>query len=229
MEIITDKDKFKSTVKHRLQLAFVLATALHRLHAVGWVHKSLRSENILIFPRRVSNGPERSDTIIQRNTEFEYCDPWVSGFEYSRVVSGDSDLREDDGIERNIYRHPERWNKPTHTFSKIHDIYALGTILLEIGLWKPLRKLSETGFSRAADADDSAAGQAIKEAVRVRILQHAEKLPYSLGRAFRDAVVVCLNGGTEDGFGSETSDDQQLQRLFRTMVVEPLGRAFLNI
>lgn len=229
LDVITHKDTFKSTIRHRLQLAYVLATSAYQLHLVGWVHKSLRSENIILFPRQISEGSESSDVIIQRGTRLECCDPWVSGFEYSRIVSEDSDLKDDDGVERNIYRHPDRWNKPSQNFSKIHDIYALGTILLEIGLWKPLRKLSETGFNRAAHADDTAVGQITKNAVKSQLLQHAERLPYSIGRTFHNAVRICLSGDNEDGFGPDVADDQQLQRLFRTMVLEPLGRAYLNV
>jgi len=52
-------------------------------------------------------------------------------------------------MENNIYRHPERQGKPQTTFKTIHDLSALGIVLLEIGLWKPavelLGKLRENG------------------------------------------------------------------------------------
>ena len=167
--------------------------------------------------------------MTHRSTRFEYVVPWLVGFEYARVVSGDSDLVTDEGIQRNMYRHPERWNTPTHIFSKIHDIYALGTILLEIGLWKPIQKLSETGFSRAEGADNSAAGQLIKETVRTQLLNHAEKLPYSLGRSYHDLVIACLKGSAAEGFDVDPTDGEGLQKAFRARVVEPLNRLLATI
>ena len=39
------------------------------------------------------------------------------------------------------YQHPEkRWN-PSMRYSRSHDIYSLGCVLLEIGLWKPLHQM----------------------------------------------------------------------------------------
>jgi hypothetical protein len=46
-------------------------------------------------------------------------------------------------INLDYYQHPDkRWN-PSIRFSRSHDIYSLGCVLLEIGLWKPLDKLVE--------------------------------------------------------------------------------------
>lgn len=227
LNAISEPDAFKSTLKHRLYIAYTLSETLYHLHLVGWVHKSLRSENVLLFPRSSSDNPQppdTKDTTTHRSTKFEYVVPWLVGFEYARVVSGDSGLVTDRGIKRNMYRHPERWNTPTHKFSKIHDIYALGTILLEIGLWRPIQRLSETGFSRAEGADDSAAGQAIKETVRVQLLNHAEKLPYSLGRSYYGVVIACLKGSAVEGFDVDPADGEGLQKAFRARVVEPLNR-----
>jgi hypothetical protein len=39
-------------------------------------------------------------------------------------------------VERNISRHPACQGDPSEAFSWEHDIYALGVLLLEIGLWK---------------------------------------------------------------------------------------------
>ena len=232
LNAMAERDAFKSTVKHRIQMAHTLAVALYQLHLVGWVHKSLRSENVILFPHAPGESSQQSvngECMVERMTKREFIVPWVVGFEYSRVVSADSDLTEDDGIKRNLYRHPERWNNPSHRFAKIHDIYALGTILLEISLWRPILKLSETGFSRAIEADNSAAGQAKKESVKSQLLHNAEKIPYTLGRTFRDVVVACLKGSSMDGFGVEASDDQGLQKTFYLKVVEPLDRLLTSI
>jgi hypothetical protein len=55
------------------------------------------------------------------------------GFEFSRPEFDFSSGRPDKDPARNVYRHPARQGKPDKPFAKIHDIYALGVVLLEIG------------------------------------------------------------------------------------------------
>ena len=234
--------KYRSTIKHRLQLAYTLSLSIYQLHLVGWVHKSFRSENIIFFPdvsAPAADDPPRPDavrdTLIDRHTKKCYTEPWLFGFEYSRVISQDSDLASTDtSVAKNIYRHPERWNAPTHRFGPIHDIYALGTVLLEIGLWQPLLSLSESGFARTAEVDssaDTAAATSVKEGVKAQLLQYAAKrLPFTLGRAYCEIVELCLNGvhrGVEghEGFDVDENDHNALERSFREKVVDRLAKA----
>lgn len=57
------------------------------------------------------------------------------GFEFSRPETYFSAGLEDKCLARDIYRHPDRQQSPTQPFSKLHDIYALGVVLLEIGAY----------------------------------------------------------------------------------------------
>lgn len=238
------EQKYRSTIRHRLQLAYTLSLSIYQLHLVGWVHKSFRSENIIFFPdvsvpadgtRRPDTALAIPDALIDRRTKKCYTEPWLFGFEYSRVISQDSDLElTDTSIAKNIYRHPARWNAPTHRFGAIHDIYALGTVLLEIGLWRPLLSLSESGFARAAEAassTDTAATTAVKESVKAQLLQYAAKrLPFTLGRVYCDVVELCLSGvhrGVKgyEGFDVDENDHNALERSFREKVVDRLAKA----
>lgn len=54
-------------------------------------------------------------------------------------------IRRNKDFERTLdyYQHPDkRWN-PAIRYSRSHDIYSLGCVLLEIGLWEPLDTLVE--------------------------------------------------------------------------------------
>ncbi|EXL39218.1 hypothetical protein FOCG_18172 [Fusarium oxysporum f. sp. radicis-lycopersici 26381] len=116
-----------------------MALAVLNLHLVGWVHKNLRSSNIVFF----RPGPDWSLTNKER-----LADPWLCGFEYSRPEANGAESwkLEDPNLLRNTYRHPDRWGKPTVTFERKHDIYALGVVLLEIGLWEPAVSFQSRGF-----------------------------------------------------------------------------------
>lgn len=46
-------------------------------------------------------------------------------------------------INLDYYQHPEKRYNPTLRYSRSHDIYSLGCVLLEIGLWKPLNSMVE--------------------------------------------------------------------------------------
>jgi hypothetical protein len=108
--------KTKPMLGARIKLAHAIAESIGLLHSVGWVHKSLRSENIIFFPPQEA-GNESGDALLE--------DPQIFGFEYSRVITDFSSGRPDFNIRRNIYKHPERWGQPSETFSKIHDIYGM--------------------------------------------------------------------------------------------------------
>ena len=109
----------------RFQIAQKIAKALGAFHADGWVHKSFRSQSIVFFcPTGDSQG------------NVDFSNPYLSNFEYSRQEAVQSTLTWEDKIENNVYRHPDRQGPPDFSFSKVHDVYALGVVLLEIGIWQ---------------------------------------------------------------------------------------------
>ena len=92
------------------------------------VHESFRSENIIFFP-----SSQKRDQKLKPEERLEISQPWVMGFEFSRPESDFSSGRADGDITRDVYRHPQRQKQPQRPFCKIHDIYSLGVVLLEIG------------------------------------------------------------------------------------------------
>jgi hypothetical protein len=167
----------------RLQMAVRIARSLEAFHAIGWVHKSIRSDSILFF---INDEKGQDD-------HEAYASPFISGFEFSRIATGPTDYTYDDNVENNLYRHPERQGLPQTAFTRIHDIYSLGVILLEIGLWKSVvtlykrkaEELARRGGGREFDAAQK----------KVWLISRAEKyLPYSMGSKYKDVVVLCLSG-----------------------------------
>ncbi|KAJ0312472.1 hypothetical protein COL516b_001556 [Colletotrichum fioriniae] len=115
------------------------------------------------------------------------------GFEYSRQDSDFSDQFGESELKRNIYRHPERWGQPTKRFGKIHDIYALGVVLLEIGLWSRADQI-DRGALVAPEMEDKP-----KTTAQTRLLKHADqRLAFFAGETFRDIAVACLAGNVGD-------------------------------
>ena len=194
----------------RFSICYQLAESLFLLHSVDWVHRALRSDNIIfIF------SDDDLDRAALKRAELRIC-----GFEASRP-SVDSSLGPyDNQLARNVYRHPKRWGTPQETFDQAHDVYSLGVILLEIGLWER--------------AEDMISGlrpeQRLPEQVSQHLLRHTnERLAHRCGDVFADAVRKCLalNSDEDDAAVSSTSltnmgREQDKRRGLLEQVVDPL-------
>lgn len=118
----------KPSLSARLQLAHKVALTVQRLHTYRWVHKSLRSENVLLFP--LGGLPQASPPMHSSVVSLE--NPKLIGFEYSRKEGDFSDAFGEGEIRRNIYRHPARWGDPTERFAQSHDLYGKQVIMANI-------------------------------------------------------------------------------------------------
>lgn len=160
----------------RFILARELATALWQFHSVGWIHKSFCSANVLFFQKKDGHGAEAS-----------LSEPYLFGWEYSRPESGlSSRPYEEDDIVENVYRHPEQWGLPTTTFNRLHDIYSLGVVLLEVALWKPMIDLHRSKFRTLELGSD----------VMKYILDVAkhQRVSAAMGKRYQKVVISCLEG-----------------------------------
>ncbi|KAK2674945.1 hypothetical protein RAB80_009929 [Fusarium oxysporum f. sp. vasinfectum] len=180
------------------------------LHLAGWLHKGLRSENILYFQDDAG--------------DISFEEPYLAGFEYSREISapGQTEGVTDD-LEANLYRHEEvqgvpeepsqdGQGKPTKTtFAMKHDIYSIGILLLELGLQKPIIQLYEEA-TQAENYEHSAA------AFRKWVLTEAlPKLGRSRGKEYMRAAELCLKSEFE---GASTDE---IQQAFYKSVVKPIS------
>jgi len=154
------------------------------------------------------------------------------GFEFSRPESDFSSGRPDEDVARNVYRHPERQKQPQRPFCKIHDIYSLGVVLLEIGrvayctlywfihlhnltgLWRPVLSLTTDGFKRVNDP----------QTIQSYLVKKAERsLPREVGENYKSVVVRCLTGNFD--VENDNKEDLKLQQAFREQVLDFLDRA----
>lgn len=103
----------------RYRLALALCESVMRLHSIGWFHKGIKSENVIIF----SSNPLASDGLLDKSPE-DLEHPYLIGFDCSRPEDAETWVTEDFRPAVNIYRHPERWGQPSR-FQRHHDLYAL--------------------------------------------------------------------------------------------------------
>jgi hypothetical protein len=189
----------RPSLNDRFSMAHSLALTVSNVHASAWVHKNIWSRGILLF-LETSSGVSTAGLYEQRlstpnpgNRIVSYLSDWG----YARSVQQGTDMRSDFEVEPNLYRHPNRQGRPTHQFSRLHDIYALGVVLLEIGLWVTLSRLME---AKIKEAENSGRLPNRKKVAEDLMGLAAQRLPKEMGVGYTNAVLACLKGdfrGTE--------------------------------
>lgn len=165
----------------RKDLAASICQSLMYLHSVNWLHKGIRSSNIIFF---VSEG-ER----------IAFSEPILSGFDYARPdTRGEATEPTPKYSHDDIYKHPETMNSVGSRSKKSYDIYSLGVILTEIAHWRTIYEIFPL------PRDTKAARGAVK-GVRDFLLtsDFLETIEGAAGEVYAEAMRKCLLGGEELG------------------------------
>lgn len=190
----------------RISLALTLARNLLQLHAAGWLHKGLRSENVLFF----------NSTPLTPSAPPEITHPHLVGFDYSRP---DTDFAITETLTtysktQDYYRHPSSIqaigaaNPVTSRYRRSFDVYSLGCILLEIGLWRRLEEFWKDKYSKEPTL------------FRERLIALWSKdLGRMCGKTYEGVVRLCLNGISVPGNSEQSSSDKQDLDAFYQAVV----------
>lgn len=183
--LITSPDLKTPDLDERVRLAATLAVATWSLHSLDWLHKSLCASNILFFPSAFASSAQGATT--HGALVPDISQPYLSGFDASRPDL-DTDLSV---VPRNpsiagLHRHPA--SVRGHPYTKAFDIYSLGLVLLEIGLWKVMQTYHKQHYS----------AERWRDKVVLPVL--VPGLGSKVGRRYRQVVEMCL--GVEEGLSS---------------------------
>lgn len=215
------------SLTNRLSLCSALADCLFSFHAVDWLHKGLRSDNILFF-----------STGTTRNT---LASPYITGYDLSRP-SEVSEMTEKPPFDplSDLYRHPHaQFGEWRNSYRKAYDIYSLGVILIEIALWEPIENI--LGFKDLARLEpkklrgirdgllgvtDDDVGLDCCEAIGASpdLLM---KIANQCGDSYRDVVEICLEATEveKQAYRGESyaSTRSRLRVMFQEQVSDKLG------
>ncbi|CAE7015576.1 HeLo domain containing protein [Pyrenophora teres f. teres] len=130
-------------LEDRFRLAFTLALTFSKIHGDGFVHQDVNSDNIMLFRK------SKQQSANSRALQYSLRSPVICSFD----LFTDFDIEKANTISKpNIYRHPAD-PKVTgikgQNYDANFDLYGLGLILLEIGLWMPLRDLWKQKYKLA--------------------------------------------------------------------------------
>ncbi|KAI1413516.1 prion-inhibition and propagation-domain-containing protein [Hypoxylon sp. FL1857] len=168
----------------RVTLALCIARLVQNFHRAGWLHKNLRSQNILFFPRE--------------DGSISLEEPFLAGFAFSRLGSP-TEISEQPSqdTQLDIYRHPQALGEPTTSFNATMDVYSLGTMLLEIAEWRALRYLIDSVVDVTAENVPLSRLAEVKPfLIKGGGKAGTSKLRYRIGDIYTGACLMCLKGET---------------------------------
>lgn len=130
-------------LEDRFRLAFTLGLTFSKIHGGDFVHKDVNSSNILVFRKN------KRQSANSRALQFALRSPVICSFD----LFSEYDIEPTNTMPPlNIYRHPEdpkfTGDKTKH-YGPQFDLYSLGLILLEVGLWQPLADLWKPKYTLA--------------------------------------------------------------------------------
>ncbi|OCB92166.1 hypothetical protein A7U60_g458 [Sanghuangporus baumii] len=203
-------------IEKRIAFALQLANAVHAFHLMGFVHKGIRPEAILVLePMKEPHIPF-----------YNIGTPFLAGFNAARYNESLSGMyRFDRVMNKKLYHEPRHLGKVRpQKYLMRDDVYSLGVCLLEIGLWRSVFRWNEATKFYVVDAwakdlfadlpwttdgecldynsddeSDCDENEYAVDALRKKKLINMAKteLNTKVNKAYCDAVLTCLTFGEQ--------------------------------
>ncbi|KAM3087807.1 hypothetical protein ACMFMG_001877 [Clarireedia jacksonii] len=180
----------------RIQLSLCIARSVRSFHRAGWLHKDLRSANILFFPRSPNDS--------KNSPQYDIESPVLAGFSFSRFASP-TEISEQPSADpqRDVYRHPDALGEASESFNAFMDLYSLGTILVEISEWRGLKFLVQSIVNVDNDTVPfSKIAQVQSYLLSGRGKGGTSKMRAKMGDIYNMACMECLGGGKDNELNS---------------------------
>lgn len=163
------REKRMPNLETRFRLAYDLMMSVLHLRSQNAVHGNINSSNIIFFPGRNDAGHEESGLAPDLRR------PYLTS---PARFSGDGPTPEP--LSTAMYRHPDDKRAVEDDAAWAYDLYSLGLVLLEIGLWAPIGRLWKMKYDRSWFKH------------RVEDL-YVKKLGPKCGTAYLQVVQLCLD------------------------------------
>ncbi|KAJ5921341.1 hypothetical protein N7466_009667 [Penicillium verhagenii] len=208
-ELLRDSKMKPPSLTARLKLALDICSTLLTVHTSGWLHKNIRSENILFFTPNEASGTSTFGTR-----------PYLTGFTFARADSPVeiSDQASEDPLA-DIYRHPQALGEPSASYAMYMDHYSLGAVLTEIAEWRPLKHIIKSYIDVTnCDVDIPLSALAGTPSWLTQQLADRGKIEFRMGDIYGAGVSRLLRlGSMEIDSRSSTVDLLSFQRFVQEL------------
>ncbi|KAI4282473.1 MAG: hypothetical protein L6R38_002897 [Xanthoria sp. 2 TBL-2021] len=162
----------------RFELAKALVSTVFEILNLGWLHKNIQPKNVLFWPKPGAK-------------ELDYGKPYLVGFDISRPNRpGEVSEKPLADSDDDIYRHPLYRTHNSHSFLPSFDMYSLGIMLFEIGLWRNVGYQGQRRSSRPNLETHNSDPHFIEKVVMNGPVMDLKR---HMGVKYRDAVMACLS------------------------------------
>jgi hypothetical protein len=127
------------TLESRFRLAYNLLLAVLHLRSQNVVHGNINSSNILVLPGLKNSSQEEIGSLTE-----DVRHPYLTSL---AQFSGNEPSPEP--LSSSMYRHPDDKRLLDDDAAWSYDLYSLGLVLLEIGLWTPISRLWKMKYNNA--------------------------------------------------------------------------------
>lgn len=158
-------------LEDRFKLAYNLIISVLGYFANGDNHGHVNSSNVLLVGKQATHL-DRHNTDLRRPFFVQSCQDLVAGED------------RDEPFTASIYRHPAHSLHQSEGVVPAYDIYSLGLMLLEVGLWIPVQNLWKPKYDRRIFME------------RVQRV-YSPKLASKCGSKYMRLVQRCLHGPAE--------------------------------
>ncbi|GAD97616.1 predicted protein [Paecilomyces variotii No. 5] len=200
-ECLRDSKMKPPSITTRLKLALEICNTVLTVHTSGWLHKNIRSENILFLA-----------SSKQDDTSVDLTQPYLTGFAFARADSPVeiSDQASEDPLS-DIYRHPQALGEPSTSYAMYMDHYSLGTVLTEIAEWRPLKHIIKKYVDVTKPNNDvSLFALAGTQDWLVRELVDRGQIEFRMGDVYGRGVSSMLKLGPNEQPKGDMRNDTQL-------------------
>ena len=138
-DLLSD-EMFEPALEVKFRLACHLAMTVFDLHSKGIIHGNIAASNVVFFDQQ-SPGRKDEDVLSKINVRQAF----LTSFDLFPDYTSRQEASDVDGSEMFLYRSPIDPRVTNLTVlshnSRSLDVYSLAMLLLEIGLWTPLRDI----------------------------------------------------------------------------------------
>lgn len=191
----------KVSLEARITVACAMADAVTQLHTSGWLHKNIRSNNVIFVKGSLSG-----------DLEFLNSAPYLVGYDQARPdnVSALTQIP-DASLHDDLYRHPSKRGPVTGSYRKVFDLYALACLLTEVALWEPIidtfsRNDEQDWTSKIKAAEDEKKDIELPSLISIaESAAFTQDVVHAVGSRYLEAIQLCLSSIEDAKDNDETS------------------------